>query len=169
VQLRLRTVERRNRALSREIQDRVRAEEAAHRHLLALARVGRLATAGDLAASLAHELGQPLTAIVANAEATKILLTSPAPDSARVTAVVESIAQQGRRASDVIRGLRTFLKRGDPEFAPVDVNAAVREVIGLVDSTLLSAWTRLDLDLAPACPRSWAIAFRCKRSCSISS
>jgi signal transduction histidine kinase len=89
---------------------------------------------------------------VANAEAAKMLLASPARDPARVTDVVDSIAQQGRRASDVIRGLRTFLKRGEPEFAPVDVNAAVRELIGLLESTLLSAHTRLDLDLASSLP-----------------
>jgi signal transduction histidine kinase len=152
VHLRLRAAERRNRELAREIRDRVTAEQEAHRHLLALARVGRLATAGELAASLAHELGQPLTAIAANAEAAAMLLASPARDPDRIAGIVGSIGRDGRRAAEVVRGLRTFLKRGEPEFAPLDVNHAVREVMTLLESTLASARVRLHLELADGLP-----------------
>jgi signal transduction histidine kinase/ligand-binding sensor domain-containing protein len=144
--------QRRGRELAREIQDRKTAEEAAHRHLLALARVGRVATAGELAASLAHELGQPLTAIVANAEASRMLLASPAHDPERVAGILGSIAQQGQRASDVIRGLRAFLTRDAPEFAPVDLDAAVREVMPLLESSRVTARAHVTLDLAADLP-----------------
>jgi C4-dicarboxylate-specific signal transduction histidine kinase len=152
VHLRLRAAERRNQALSREISERQRAEEESHRHLLALAHVGRLATAGELTASLAHDLGQPLTAIVASAEATKMLLAGPKPDHAHLQEVLSSISEQGRRASEVIRGLRRFLGRGTPEFTPVDMNEVVREVTTLLHSTLLTDRVRLELRLDDGLP-----------------
>ena len=114
--------------------------------------MGRLATAGELTASLAHDLGQPLTAIVANAEASKMLLAVPQPDMERVQETLGSISQQGRRASDVIRGLRRFLGRGTPDISPVDVNEAVREVMTLLHSTRLAARVRLELRLADSAP-----------------
>jgi signal transduction histidine kinase/ligand-binding sensor domain-containing protein len=152
VQLRLRTVERRNAALAREIRERQRAEEEAHRHLLALSHVGRLATAGELTASLAHELGQPLMAIVASAEAAKMILESRESAGTEVRGILAEIGQQGRRASDVLRGLRRFLGRGSLELGDVDLSTVVREVMRLLDSTLTSALVQPVLDLADDAP-----------------
>jgi C4-dicarboxylate-specific signal transduction histidine kinase len=152
VHLRLRTVERRNLALTREIQERQRAEAEAHRHLLALAHVGRLATAGEMTASLAHELGQPLTAVMASAEAARMMLAVPKPDLAQVDEVLADVTAEGRRASEIIRGLRTFLRRGEPQLNDVDLGDIVREVMNLTQSTLASAHVRLELDLAPDLP-----------------
>jgi signal transduction histidine kinase/ligand-binding sensor domain-containing protein len=144
--------ERRRRDLAREVEERKKAEQAAQRHLFALAQVGRVSTAGELAASLAHELGQPLTAIVANAEASRMLLDSPTHDPQRLAGILGNIAQQGQRASDVVRSLRAFLSREAHDFALVDVNAVVREVLPLLDSTRTSTEAAIELDLADTLP-----------------
>ena len=147
VQLRLRSVKRRNRALATEITERIRAEELAHRQLLELAHVSRLATAGELTATLTHELGQPLTAIAVTAEASRLMLAANADPKDLDAALVE-IAQQGQRAAQVVRGLRAFLRRDLSETAALDLNAEVREVVRLAQSTLNAAGTSIVLDLA---------------------
>lgn len=108
---------------------RARAEE-----LLRLGQVGRLNAMGELAAGLAHELNQPLTAVLANTQAAGRLLEDdpPAIDDAR--AAMSQAAQQARRASDVVRRLRRGLERPDPG-APraVDLRDAVRSALELLE------------------------------------
>ena len=144
-QLRIAAVKRRNRALAREIAERARAEELAHRHLLELAHVGRLATAGELTATLTHELGQPLTAIAVTAEASRLMLAANADRQELDTALAE-IAEQGQRAAQVVRGLRAFLRRDFSEAAALDLNAEIRAVVRLARSTLDAAATSVVLD-----------------------
>jgi C4-dicarboxylate-specific signal transduction histidine kinase len=152
VQLSVRRVHRRNLELAREIERRHLAEDAARQHLFTLAHVGRLTTAGELTASLAHELGQPLTAIVASAEATRLTLAAPSPDRARVDEMLASISQQGRRASEVIRALRRFLGRGAPQFVILDVTAVVRDVMELASGTIAKDRVQLALELSDDLP-----------------
>ena len=147
VQLRLRAVKRRNRALSREILERAQFEELSHRHLLELAHVSRLATAGELTATLTHELGQPLTAISATAEASRIMLAAGA-EQGEIDSALSEIAQQGQRAAQVVRGLRAFLRRDVTQREILDVNAEITEVVRLARSTLDAARVTLALDLA---------------------
>jgi len=80
------------------------------------------------------------------------MLGAASPDPRRVDEVLATIDEQGRRASDVVRGLKTFLRRGQPEFAEVDISALVREVMSLMDSTLTAARVRLTLELADDLP-----------------
>ncbi len=120
-----------------DVTDEVAAREADRRHRAELAHVSRVATLGELAASIAHELNQPLSAIVANARAARRLLDGVVPDLDEVGEVLEDIATSGRRAGDVIAGMRKLLQKGDPGEARKDrVNVAVlvEDVIELLRS-----------------------------------
>ncbi len=152
VRRRVRALEARNSALTTEMQERKRAEAEAHRHLMALAHVGRVSTAGQLTASLAHELGQPLMAISAHAEAARMLLDAPTLDQALLVECVTDVAEQAHRASEVVRRFRQLLGRGQSVTAPLDMSDVVREVMTLVDSTLRAASTQATLQLADALP-----------------
>ena len=107
--------------------ERAEAEEEVRRRQLELAHTARQTTAGQLAASLAHEINQPLTAIVANAQAGSRLLAAPTPDTDEVRAALTDIADEGRRAGAVIRELREFLTKGESTSEPLDINALVSD------------------------------------------
>jgi signal transduction histidine kinase len=94
--------ERRRRQLA-EVQSRQRMAELAH--------VNRFSTAGELTASISHELNQPLGAILANAETADAILKSPTPDITELKEIVKDILQDDRRASEVIRRLRSMLRK----------------------------------------------------------
>ena len=97
-----------------------------------LAHVGRVATVGELTASLAHELNQPLTAILANAQAARRILESDTADLMELRAIVGDIVDDDKRASEVINRLRGFLKKGTLERSRVDMGELVSQVARLV-------------------------------------
>jgi signal transduction histidine kinase len=99
-----------------------------------LAHVGRVSALGELAASLAHQLNQPLTSILSNGQAARRVLDSPSPDLAMLRTIVHEIVDEDKRAGDVIRRLREMLRKGEAELADVDVNEAVGDVLRLVGS-----------------------------------
>jgi len=107
-----------------EVQYRQRTAELVH--------VNRLATAGELTASIAHEMNQPLGAILTNAETAKEILTSPKPDIAELNEIVDDILKDDRRAGEVIRRMRSLLKRAPFELKSLDLNDLVRETVELV-------------------------------------
>ena len=109
--LRVGIVQRRADVLLEATRGRVLAEEHSSRLREELAHVARVATAGELATSLAHEVNQPLAAIVANAEAARRYLARDGVNGADFDAILHDIAQQGERASEVIRRLRQFLRK----------------------------------------------------------
>jgi PAS domain S-box-containing protein len=117
-----------------------------------LAHVVRVTTLGELAASIAHEVNQPLAAVAANAEACLRWLDRGTPDLAAARRSVEWIIDDGNRASDVIRRVRALANKTDIEKAPLDVNDVVREVITLVQRELTSHGVSLRTELAPALP-----------------
>ena len=120
-----------------------------------LTHVTRVAALGELAASIAHELAQPLTAIRANAEAGRRFLAAPGPggpDLAEVDAILADIGADDARATAVIERLRALLRKGEVERAPLDLNAAVAETAGLVAPDAARRGVALTLDLAPALP-----------------
>jgi signal transduction histidine kinase len=124
--------EARARALRHEIARRERAEAEAQARLHDLAHISRVAVAGELATSLAHELNQPLAAIVSNADAARRMLAAPvgAPGSGEnVDDVLRDISSEGKRASGVIRTLREFLRRGAGEHQAVDLAEVIAEVL----------------------------------------
>jgi PAS domain S-box-containing protein len=119
---------------------------------LELAHANRVATMGQLTASIAHEVNQPLTAVVANAEACLGWLRRRTPDVDAACRSVEWIIADGNRASEVIRRVRALANKTSLEKVPLDVNDVVRETIPLVQRELISHQVLLRMELAPTLP-----------------
>ena len=116
------------------VTDLRRAELDAQRSREELAHVSRVSTVGEMTASLAHQLNQPLAAIMTNAQAGKRILDSERPDFGEVRAILGDIVDDDRRASDVIQRLRELLRKGQLDMTRVNIAAAVRDVADLVES-----------------------------------
>lgn len=149
---RVRNAERRTRVLELAIRERQRAEEKVRFQQRELEHVSRIATAGELATSLAHELNQPLMAIVSNAAASDRLLSNPDIGRDVVREALSEIISEGKRASDVIKELREFLRRGSVEMARLRANQLVRDVLLLLGSEIREAGADVGLDLAGGLP-----------------
>ena len=141
---RLRAVERRHAERVRVLEERRRAAELRTQ----LEHVARVALAGELATGLAHEVNQPLTAIVSNAQAARRFLTRYLAQPAELEEVLADIAAQGLRASEVVQGLRGFLRGGAGAAARLDLSALVREMLPLVRRELEENHVELELALA---------------------
>src|SRR6476469_1913901 len=110
------------------------AEVQSRQRMAELARVMRFSTAGELTASIAHEINQPLGAILTNAETADAILQSSTPDIAEVRDIVKDILQDDRRASEVIRRIRSLLKKTPFELKNFDLNDVARETLGFLSS-----------------------------------
>ena len=117
-----------------------------------LTHIGRVSAMGELSASLAHELNQPLTAILSNAQAAQNLLAGDVIDLEAVREILSDIVADDQRAAAVIRRLRSLLRKGDLEFVPLDVNEVVSEVAWLVKNDALIRNVSMRLDLASDLP-----------------
>src|SRR5262249_53767473 len=106
----------------------------------------RVVTMGELTASLAHQLNQPLTAIMTNAHAARRMLTVDRPNLHEVREILRDIVRDDRRASDVIQRVRDLLHKGELEMTQVDLIRAIREVADLVSSEALSRGVTILLD-----------------------
>jgi len=139
---------RRTWGIQRDITERKRAEQALHKAQEELARVARIATLGELTASLAHEINQPLGAVVTNGSASLRWLNANPPnlDEAR-EAIVRTI-DEAQRASEVIKKTRALLQKSSPEMLPLDVNEIVREVLVLSGNELLCSGVMVHSELA---------------------
>ena len=107
---------------------RADAERESRNHLSELAHANRQATAGELSSTMAHELNQPLGAILTNAETAELILSSPAPNLSEVKEILADIKRDDIRASEVIDRMRGFLRRAPFEDKAIDLNDAVRKV-----------------------------------------
>ena len=117
-----------------------------------LARVTRVTTLGELTASIAHEVNQPLAAVVANAEACLRWLDRGPPDLDAARRSVEWVIDDGNRAGEVIRRIRALANKTGIEKIPLDVNDVARETVALVQRELISHEVSLQMELAPALP-----------------
>ncbi len=140
------------RASNRDITARKQAELDAQKHRAELAHVSRIATLGELSASLAHELNQPLTAILSNAQAARRFLSGDMTDPDEVNEILNDIIHDDRRAADMIKRLRALMRKKDLEFISLDLNEIVREVAELVNREAFSKDVALVLDLADGLP-----------------
>ncbi len=125
-------------AVARDITELKRAEEQLHQSRRELALVSRQTTMGAMTASIAHEVGQPLAAIVTNASAGLRWLARDEPDLAEVRAVLEKIVNDGRRTTEMISGIRAMFRAGRGDTRPVDVGALIAEVLDVVHGDLES-------------------------------
>ncbi|WP_338762534.1 ATP-binding protein [Massilia sp. METH4] len=117
-----------------------------------LAHVTRVTTLGELAASIAHEVNQPLAAISANGEAALRWLRRPQPEPREVEHALQRMLSDTCRASEVIRRIRALARKGDASFAPVDVTDMVRDCAALLQRELASHGATLVLDIADGLP-----------------
>ena len=131
----------RQQAEQRELQAQAQAAHAA-----------RVATLGVFAASLVHELTQPLAASLANAETAHNLLAPPAPDLGAARETVADIVTDSRRAGELIQKLRRFLRHGEAERSEIDVSAWVGDVVGFVANEAAAKSITLTLDLPKHLP-----------------
>lgn len=121
-----------NEHLRAEMAERKRAEDAYSEAQAELARVTRFSALGALAASISHEVNQPLAAVVANADACAMWLASDPPDLFEVRAAIESIVQEGTRASQVVKHVRAMFSNAPPERVDLDINHLIVQVCGLM-------------------------------------
>jgi PAS domain S-box-containing protein len=126
------------------------AEEKLHEAQAELAHITRLTTLGELTASIAHEVNQPLAAVVANAEACLGWINRGTPDLDAARRSVEWVIDDGIRASEVVRRVRALANKTETEKFPLDVNDVVREAVALVQRELVSQRTSLRMELAAA-------------------
>jgi two-component system sensor kinase FixL len=117
-----------------------------------LAHVGRVSTMGELTASLAHELNQPLTAILSNAQAAQRILASDPADLGEIREILADIVQDDKRAGEVIHRLRGFLKKGTLELSTLDIGDLVSQVARLVSSDAIIRNVVIRLELASGLP-----------------
>jgi PAS domain S-box-containing protein len=141
------------RGVSLDITQRKSAEREMLQQREELAHLSRVTMMGELSGSLAHELNQPLTAILSNAQAAQRLLAREEPDVDEVREILADIVDQDRRAGDVIQRLRVLLKKGTVRQQPLDVSEIVQDVLKIVRSDLVNRGvivkTGLDMALPP--------------------
>jgi len=118
-----------------------------------IARVSRLTTMGAMVASIAHEIRQPLAAVVANSHAGTRWLTREEPNLGEVRAALESIGENGHRANEVITSISAMFKKNPERRMPVDMNEVVNNVLNLSRGELRSRKITLHTKLAPDLPR----------------
>ena len=134
----------------RNITARKQAEAEMVRQRTELAHVSRVSTQGALASSLAHELNQPLSAILSNAQAGSRFLVAVPPDLAEVRGALEDIAQDTKRAGEVIRQMRALVRKDQPTLKPLELNRVIAEVVRLLHSDMLARKVRISPELDPA-------------------
>lgn len=120
-------------ALTRDVTKCQDAEERAQRHLTELARVARVASMGEMASGIAHELNQPLTAIATYAGACLRRLEATEGSNLEVTKLLAEISAQARRAGQIIRNIRGLVSRSEPSTTAVDINEVVRMMVSLAE------------------------------------
>ncbi len=128
---------------------RLRAELDAAAARDEISHLNRVAALGELAASLAHELNQPLLGILSNTEAAQRFLSRPEPDLVEVGAALEDIRDDDARASEIILRMRQMLKRQSIATEPVDIAAALKEALSLLRSNAILARIALELESPP--------------------
>jgi PAS domain S-box-containing protein len=136
-----------------DISERKRAEGALQSSQAELARVQRLTMMGEITASIAHEVNQPLAAIVTNANSGLRWLANKTPDLGEAQTALRRIVSDGHRASEVIGSIRAMFKSGHRPSAYYDVNALIREVLALVNGELQSNKVEAQVELSEGIPR----------------
>ena len=140
------------RGVGRHITERRLAEEALRVMQAELAHVNRITTMGELSASIAHEVNQPIAATVTNAQAALRWLRAQPPDLDEVRASLGRIAEDGKRAGNVISGIRALINKVPSRKDRFDLNEAVLEMVALTRSEVLSHGILLQTELAPGLP-----------------
>lgn len=137
-----------------DITELKRAESEIAEQRRELAHLMRVSMLGELSGGIAHELTQPLTAILSNAQAARMLMRSAEPDLAEIAAAIDDIIQEDNRAGEVIHRMRGFLKRGPTRREPVDINDLARSTLRLLNSELIARRITLRTEFADDLPQT---------------
>ena len=132
-----------------DLTERKRVEARLEEQRNELSHLTRVTMLSELSGSLAHELNQPLTAILSNAQAALRFLDAEAPDLAEVREILRDVVSDDKRAGEIIQGLRLLLKRGEMRHEDFDLNGVVLNVLRLLRSTIVNANVDVVTDLAP--------------------
>ena len=143
----------RSRGACIDITSRKQAEQEMLRLRQDIAHVGRVSVMGQLASALAHEINQPLSAILRNAEAAAIFLQDPSPDLAEITAILEDIRKDDQRAGAVIDRMRALLRRQEVEMKTLDVPQMLDDVAALLRPDAAARHIALEIDVHPDLPQ----------------
>lgn len=143
-------------ALSEDITERKHAEEALRRSQAEFARVARVAILGEMTASIAHEVNQPLAAVVANGHACLRWLSATSPNISRAVEAAERIVKDGKDAGEVVRRVRALFKRTPVEKVQLDLGEVIGEVLRLLDSYPARKHVSLDVALDADLPAVFA-------------
>jgi signal transduction histidine kinase len=128
------------------------AEEALKKTEEELARVARVTAMGELTASIAHEVNQPLAAVVTNGNASLRWLANDPPNFDEARQALRNIVRDGNRASDVISRIRAVLRKSEPAARRLDMNEMIREIVALTQGEVERRWASLRTDLAANLP-----------------
>ncbi|HEY8899260.1 MAG TPA: ATP-binding protein [Chthoniobacterales bacterium] len=139
--------------VSVDVTERKNAENEVHERRAELTHLSRVAMLGELSGSLAHELNQPLTAILSNAQAALRFLDRPDFDRSEITEILRDIVDADQRAGEVIRSLRALFRKEEIQRVPLDVNAPVNDTLRLVRSDVLNRQIVVTADLCESAPR----------------
>jgi signal transduction histidine kinase len=132
-----------------DLSERRLAEEALRAAAADLERASRLSTMGQLTASLAHEINQPLAAIVTNADACLLWLDAQRPNLEEARQAATRIVRNGQRAGDIVKSVRALTRKSAPEMVTLDISDVVREVIDLMRSEFRRRGVRVETSLLP--------------------
>jgi C4-dicarboxylate-specific signal transduction histidine kinase len=135
-----------------DLTERKRAEAELRARELQIAHLNRVGAMGEFTASLAHELNQPLAAILSNAQAASRFLNSESPDLTEILACLADIVAADKRAGDVIKRVRAMLKKEESEVTQVDLNAVVADVIRLLQNDAILRRASIASELSPNLP-----------------
>jgi two-component system sensor kinase FixL len=136
-----------------DVSDRTRVEATLARQRSELAHLSRVTVLGELSASIAHELNQPLAAILANAQTAQRLLTRDRVDLDELREILDDVVADDKRAGEVIRGLRSMLRKEEQVHVPLQINEVVEEVLQIVRSDLIHRRVAVELELASRLPQ----------------
>jgi signal transduction histidine kinase len=138
--------------LAASIRERERAEEALQQQRNQLAHVTRVATVGELSGAIAHELRQPLTSILVNAQTGRHLLSSPHVDLQTIRELLDEIAGQDKQAANVITRMRSFIQKGESKFQTLAVEPVVRDALALGRLTATDSGVEVITEIASGLP-----------------
>lgn len=133
---------------------RIAAERAARRHLATAAHLDRRAVVGELAAALAHQLNQPLGAIVHNAEAAELMLDAGTLVPEELRAILSDIRKDDARAAEIMQRTRALLRKHELSFAPMDLNEVAADTAEMLSAEAASSGVTVELALARALPKT---------------
>ena len=139
-------------SIGEDITDRLAAEGNLQRTRRELERLGRANMLGELVSTLAHELNQPLAAILSNAQAARRFLGSGNPDPVELREILDDIVRDDKRAGEVIQRLRLMLSKRSTEHEPIDIRDTIQEVLAISGAELEAQGISVSQDLAPDLP-----------------